>query len=175
MSATRRRRFGAYSGETGVGGLLLLFVLTQLFSGVLLGWQLPRTWAGFSGATWALGADSSWFRPTLVYEAATQVVRLAGIVIGLTMVLRRSSRTPAFYRGYLATVLVLALIDALLIARVYAQLHVTLTAMGASTTGLGASRYGALLGDARTVAYALIWWLYWRRSERVRRTFAPAR
>ncbi|NUS96126.1 MAG: DUF2569 family protein [Gemmatimonadaceae bacterium] len=169
------RRFGAYNGETGVGGLLLLFVLTQLLSGVLLGYQLPRTWAGFSGPTWALGADSSWFRPTLVYEAAMQVVRLAGIAIGLVMIVRGSSRTPAFYRAFLATVLLLSIVDALLIARVYAQLHVTLRALGASTTGLGASRYVALTGDARTAAYALIWWLYWRQSERVRRTFAPAR
>lgn len=175
MTAQGKRRFGAYGGETGVGGLLLLFVLTQIVSAVMLGWQLPRTIAGFSGPTWALGADSSWFRPTLVFEAVSQVFRLVGIVTGLLLVFRGSPRAPGFYRGYLAAVLAMAAIDGLLIVKVYSQLHATLSAMGATTTGLAASRYVALLGDLRTGGYALLWWLYWRRSERVRRTFARVR
>ena len=175
MTARRNHRFGAYGGETGVGGLLLLFVLTQLVSAVMLGYQLPRTVAGFSGPTWALGADSTWFRPTLLFEAVSQVFRLAGILTGLFLVFRGSPRAPGFYRGYLAAVLAVAVIDALLIAKVYSQLHATLSALGATTTGLAASRYVALLGDLRTGAYALLWWLYWRRSERVRRTFARVR
>ena len=176
MTSSRARpRFGAYHGETGVGGLLLLFVLTQLVSAAMLAWQLPRTWAGFSGPTWALGADSSWFRPTLVFEAASQVARVVAMLIGLVLVFRRSPRTPGFYRGFLVAVMALALIDALLITKVYAQLHATLVGLGASTSGLTGSRYSALLGDLRSGVYALVWFIYWRSSERVRQTFARAR
>lgn len=169
------RRFGAYHGETGVGGLLLLFVLTQLVSAAMLIFQIPRTFAGFSGPTWALGTDSSWFRPTLVFEAGSQIVRVAGTLVGLALLFRRSPRTLGFYRAFLAAALALAAIDALLIAKVYSQLHATLAELGASTSGLAGSRYVALLGDLRSGVYALIWLLYWRRSERVRQTFARDR
>lgn len=176
MIAKRGRpRFGEYHGETGVGGLLLLFVLTQLVSAGMLMYQLPRTWAGFSGPTWALGADASWFRPTLVFEAASQIVRVVAMLIGLALVFRSSPRAPGFYRGFLVMVMALAVIDALLITKVYSQLHATLVGLGASTGGLAGSRYAALLGDLRSGVYALLWFIYWRRSERVRQTFAPAR
>ena len=168
-------RIGAYHGETGVGGLLLLFVLTQLVSAAMLIFQIPRTFAGFSGPTWALGADSTWFPPTLVFEAASQILRVVGTLVGLVLLFARRPATPRFYRAFLAAALALAGIDALLITKVYSQLHATLVGLGASTGGLAGSRYVALLGDFRSGVYALLWLLYWRGSERVRQTFARER
>lgn len=169
-----RPRFRPYEGERGIGGFLLLFLITQAISFLLLLAQLPRLLAGFHGPEWALGATASLLRPTIVFEAIAIAFRVAGIPVGLWLAFRRSRLAPEFYQVFLGTIIVLCAIDALLIWRMTAELHAQLAAEGASSDTILAARYQGLLSVFRLAGYALIWLLYWRGSERVRLTYTPA-
>ena len=69
--------------------------------------------------------------------------------------------------------IVWAVLDVVLILRLYAGVHAQLTAIGASTEGVAAQRSTGVGNDVRLGLHDAAWLVYWSTSERVRLTFAP--
>ena len=165
-------RFRPYPGERGIGGFLLLFLLVQLLALAMLLLQTRAVLDGLPGS-WALGETMAFMRPALVVESLMNLVRVVGIPIGLLLVLRHSPGARIFWKILLATTIIGAALDVVLLLRLYAGVHAQLTAIGASTEGIATQRWRGVANDVRLALHAAIWLAYWSVSERVRLTFAP--
>lgn len=88
--------------EAGVGGLLLLFVITQVVSIGFVAWAIPGTIASFSGPD-AVVAGIVLF---------LQVARGVAYIVGLVLIYRRDPRTPRYYLIVLAGVTLIMLLEA---------------------------------------------------------------
>ncbi len=167
-------RFRPYQGESGIGGLLVLFIVTQataiLFSIV----QSPTIIAGFRPDSWALGERASLYRPLLLFEALGQGARLVCMVFGLVLLLRRRPSTPRFYQIFLAAAIVFGLVDAVGVWATYGQLLPLIAQSGQPANLVESAREQSVVSALRMAGYAGIWFLYWRGSERVHRTFGAS-
>jgi hypothetical protein len=160
--------------ESGIGGILLFFVITQIVSLGLLIWQMPGVLRAVIGPDAPI-AERMWsgYLPLVIAEFVFGIVQGAAIMIGLVLIFRRDPRAPMFYKVLLAAYIVIAVLDLYFCELFSAAVHAYLSQHGKSTTGFDAAIDGERRDKFRYIGYAVIWLLYWRSSERVRLTFAP--
>jgi hypothetical protein len=169
------RKFKMISAEeSGIGGFLLFFALTQILSIGIVAWQIPRTMAEAFGRDAAIVSrmDPAYV-PLVTSELFFQVARGIAFVIGLVLIFRRDPRTPKFYMAVLGGVVVLAALDMFFASRSGHAIDAYLAGQGKPTSAVDDALSKGQIENIRGIGYSLIWFLYWRSSERVRLTFAP--
>jgi hypothetical protein len=160
--------------ESGIGGFLLLFAATQILSVGFAVWQIPGTFVEAFGRDGAIVSrmDPAYV-PLVSGELLFQIARGVTSIMGLVLIFRRDPRTPKFYMAVLAGFVVLAALDLLLATRSGHLIDAYLAARGKPTAGVDDALGKGQIENLRGIAYGLIWFFYWRSSERVRLTFAP--
>jgi hypothetical protein len=123
--------------ESGIGGFLLLFALTQILSLGLMAWTIPRMLNEIIGSHAPI-VQRMWsgYLPLVIAELVFVIARGVG-------------------------------------ARFSDSVHAYLLQRGKSSTQFDAAIDSGRMDNFRLIAYAVIWSLYWRSSERVRLTFTP--
>jgi hypothetical protein len=174
--ANPRPRFQTFGAqEQGVGGLLLLFVLSQVVSVVLTVIGTRTILAGFDPSTWnSVGEAVPSYRPVAIAEAIAHVLRIMLPVVGLLLIWQRDRWAIAFYTGYLAFLIVWGIADHLAANRVYEGIYAMLAKANQPADHVRAveSQFG--IQTYQSIVYGVFWLIYWRTSDRVRRTFEPA-
>jgi hypothetical protein len=161
--------------ESGIGGFLLLFVLSQLLSLCAWLYKLPTFWNALAGPNAATVQRIYAAYPAVAsMELFGDLARIACGVIGLVLIFRRDRRAPVFYTVFLAANIVFVATDMLFGQRFHEAILAYLVAHGQPTANSQEIHDKARLGNYRAIGYSVIWFLYWRSSERVRLTFAPA-
>lgn len=158
-------------GPTGIGGLLLFFILTQFISLVWVGSGTAAIVSQFQSDAWALGDRVHLYRPFVVVEAFAHVIRMVGPVIGLVLIFRRDHRTRSFYTAYLLFVAAFGAFEWVAVTVTYPQLEPLIVAAGHTSDQAREMRLNAFMDALRTCAYGTIWLWYWRESARVANTF----
>jgi hypothetical protein len=160
--------------ESGIGGFLLLFALTQILSLGLMAWTIPRMLNEIIGSHAPI-VQRMWsgYLPLVIAELVFVIARGVAIGMGLVLIFRHDPRAPMYYKVLLAALIVLAVLDMYFIARFSDSVHAYLLQRGKSSTQFDAAIDGGRMDNFRLIAYAVIWSLYWRSSERVRLTFTP--
>jgi hypothetical protein len=173
--ARRKPRFRAYSrprgGENGIGGFLALFVFSQILGILYMIVQLPTLRSGFRPELWALGEQSSLYRPLVTLEAIGQAVRFACTALGLFLLFKRHPETRRFYRVFLGGMVLYGILDAWGASVLHDQLLSIVVNAGRATSRLDDSSSRGIVSALRTAMYGGIWFLYWERSDRVSNTF----
>lgn len=171
--ATRKFRMMS-AQESGVGGFLLLFALTQVVAIGIVAWQIPGTLVQTFGPNAAIVSRvDAGYLPLVTAELFFQIVRGVAFIIGLVLIFRRDPRTPKFYLFVLGGFAVVAALDMYFASRFLHNIDAYLTAHGKPTGRVDDAVGKANIENIRGIGYGLIWFLYWRSSERVRLTFAP--
>jgi hypothetical protein len=173
--ANPRPRFRTFDAkEEGVGGLLLLFVLTQVL-GIILTLVGSRTiLAAFDLSTWdTVGQAVPSYRPVVIAEAIALALRIMLPVVGLLLIWQRDRWTVVFYTGYLTFLIVWGIADHLAAKTVYTGIYAMLDKANRPSDRVRAEQTGFSMQTYQMIAYAVIWLVYWRTSDRVRRTFEP--
>jgi Protein of unknown function (DUF2569) len=173
--ANPRQRFNMFAAqEQGVGGLLLLFILTQVASLIILLIRTKSILAAFDTSTWTtVGNAVPSYHAVVVVEAIAHALRIMLAVIGFIMIWTRDRLTIAFYTGYLAFVIVWGIADHLAAISVYDGIYAMLAKADKSDAQVRALQSQAGIETFQMIVYATIWLVYWRTSDRVRRTFQP--
>lgn len=169
------RKFHMISAqESGIGGFLLLFALTQVVALGVVAWQIPGTLVQLFGPNAVIVSRMyAGYVPLVSAELFFQVVRGVAFIMGLVLLFRRDPRTPKFYLAVLAGYVVIAALDMYFASQTVHAIDAYLTAHGKSTSRVDDAVAKAQLENLRGIGYGVIWFLYWRSSERVRLTFAP--
>lgn len=169
--ATRKFRMVS-AEESGIGGFLLFFAFTQVISLGIVVWHIPGT------ITETFGPDAGIvsqmdpaYVPLVSGELFFQIVRGVAFIIGLVLIFRRDPRAPKFYQYLLGGIVVLAVLDMFFASRSSHAIDAWLTAHGKATAGVDAAFSKGQIDNLRAIGYSLIWFMYWRSSERVRLTF----
>ena len=137
------RKFHMISAqESGIGGYLLLFVITQFVSLLLGVWRIAASMFAFSAP---LASSNSTYIPYVTTLVILQTARGLMYALGLMLIVRRDPRTRTYYLWALGF-------------------------LGATAVFEGwALRSRGAVG---AICYCVVWFFYWRESERVRLTFA---
>jgi hypothetical protein len=161
--------------ESGIGGFLLLFALTQILSLGFVAWAIPGVVRGMIGPDAPI-VQRMWsgYLPLAIAELVFLTVRGVAMGMGLVLIFRRDPRAPMFYKVLLAALIVLAILDVYFIGRFSDAVHTYLLQRGKPSTEFDAAMYSGRMNNFRLIGYAVIWSLYWRSSERVRLTFTPS-
>jgi hypothetical protein len=160
--------------ESGIGGFLLLFALTQIVSLGFVFWAIPLVLHELIGPDAPI-VERMWsgYLPLVIAELVFLTARGAAIGMGLVLIVRRDPRAPMFYKVLLAALIVLAVLDLYFQGRFSDAVHAYLLQRSKSTTAFDAAMDSGRVGNFRLIGYSVIWSLYWRSSERVRLTFTP--
>jgi hypothetical protein len=160
--------------ESGIGGFLLFFALTQILSLGFVVWHIPEVWRAVIGPDAAI-VQRMWsgYLPGAIAEFVCWIGRGVAIVIGLVLIFRRDPRAPMFYKVLLGAFIVLAALDLYFMGRFSDAVHAYLGQRGKSTTEFDGAIDSGRMDNFRMIGYGVIWLLYWRSSERVRLTFTP--
>jgi Protein of unknown function (DUF2569) len=172
MPASPARFRSFTSQEDGVGGLLLLFAITQVAIVVitLLKWRVII--AAFDPSTsGTIGQMVPLYRPVAIAEAIVQALRIGLAVTGLILIWRRDRGTIVFYTGFLSFLIVWGIADHLAASRVFDGVLHMLDGTGRSTVALREVRDQSGMQTLQSIVYAIVWLCYWRTSARVRATF----
>jgi hypothetical protein len=167
----RAPTFQIPGASAGIGGWLLLFLITQ---GVAAVWVLAgvRTIVGaFTPEVWAIGQVVPHYHLLAVSEAVMWVAQVVCPPVGITLAIRRYPRTPLFFEIYLAAIFAYHSLHLLLAPQVYSGIVEWARSQGAQTTTLERAGDDVVLSAARGMAYAVLWFFYWLRSIRVDATF----
>ncbi len=147
-------------GPRGIGGWLLLFLLTQAAAVLWILWNTPEMMESLRESS-ELSRLSPWLRPVLYLETAFYFIHFTMSVIGIGLTLCRSSRAPGFWVMFLVTLLA-----------VYGVMYIVVIAkMGPRLSD--SLLWDQFLGTAVSCAIAIwvAWIAYWRLSVRVENTF----
>ena len=167
-------RFEVLAEETGVGGWLLFFCISES-AAVLVNIralaQIPQV---FRPESWALGEQASLYRPLVLFETAAQVILTVGGLVGLILLFRRHPRTPRFFTVLLAFSALYGVVEMVGAEKLYAQLLPVMSKVG--TTALDRLRLRNFRSDTMFRGFQMLvvgigWALYWQMSARVARTF----
>jgi hypothetical protein len=161
--------------ESGIGGLLLLFALTQILSLGFVAWHIPEIVRGVIGPNAPI-VQRMWsgYLPLAIAEFVFSIVQGVAIGMGLVLIFRRDPRTPMFYKVLLAAFIVIAVLDLYFTELFSEAVHVYLVQHGKPIAAFDAAVDSGRMEKFRVIGYCVIWLLYWRSSERVRLTFKPA-
>jgi hypothetical protein len=173
MAARKFRMVSAQ--ESGIGGFLLFFALTQVVATGVVAWQIPSTAAEVFGPDGAIVSrmDPNYV-PLVSAELLLQIARGVAFIIGLVLLFRRDPRTPKFYKAVLGGIIAIATLDMYFASRSVHAMEAWLAAHGRPTAKVDDALSKGQMENIRGIVYGVIWFLYWRSSERVRLTFAPA-
>ena len=154
-----------------ISGWLAVFVVSCVVSCALLLARLGSVGESLGTNAWMFGPVIPEFRPVLFVESISHVVNVAGIILGLTLTLRRSKSTPLFWLLFLVTMGAYALFDIIAGGDLAFQMRRTMGDEMGRAFERGAQ--SALSTNARLLLFSVIWSGYWARSKRVRVRFAP--
>jgi|HubBroStandDraft_6_1064221.scaffolds.fasta_scaffold29418_4 hypothetical protein len=160
--------------ESGIGGFLLLFAIVLVLNIIVALFNTPRAYLVMTSPDLAaLGRIYPAYPFVVTAEFVFALVRFAGLVIGLVLLVRRDRRAPAFFVGFFGAVIVFTMADMYVGSRFTDAAHVYLTQHGQSTAGVDQAHRVARYQGIGSLMWAAAWLLYWRSSERVRLTFTP--
>ena len=153
-----------------VGGWLAFLVLGNVAVGIYLLVTLGEE-VNTLGDTWMLAAMVPGFRAALFIEASVHFLQIAGIILGLVLILRASPTAPTYWLIYYVSMIVYVFYDITAVPGFQIRLEAALgQSLGAE--GVGGAK-SAETQNLRLAFNAAIWSLYWVRSYRVRVRFAP--
>jgi hypothetical protein len=154
-----------------VEGWLSWFVLSCVVSFIVMLTRLSDVGETLGHGVWMLGAAVPAYHPLLFLEATQQVFSLSSIVIGLLLMIRRSSITPAFWVLSLVISGAYTLIDLIAASELIWNIrHIMGEEMGRA---FEQGAQSATTTNGRTLLFAVAWSAYWIQSKRVRVRFAP--
>jgi hypothetical protein len=175
MPTPRPPRFRTFAAqEQGVGGLLLLFVITQVLAVVVTLVQTRTILASFDPSVWnTIGLQVPSYRPIVIAEGIADILRVLLPVVGVVLIWRRSRRTIAFYSIFLLCLVLWGIADHMAAASVWDGVGAMLRRANKSSDHLRDLEDKAWNQTLRTIVYGGLWLFYWRTSARVRATFTP--
>ncbi len=145
-------------GPRGIGGWLLLFVLTQVMADLWLLSQTPEMMESLRESS-ELSRLNPWLPPILYLETACRFIFFTLSVIGIVLTLRRSSRAPDFWVMFFTLLAVYGVIEFVVIPKIGPPLW-------DQFLGTAVSRVWCAIG-----IWGVAWIAYWRLSVRVENTF----
>src|SRR5258708_14158395 len=172
MAPMSAKEFQFLKGPTGIGGLLLLFIIPQVISFALAAKGVPGRIGAFQSDSWSFGDRLRFYRPSLVVESAFHVIRIIGPIVGLTMIFRRDPRVRTFYTLFLSSLVLYGAFEWIVTAIVYPQMEALIVAAGQSAESTRQLKLDGFIAALRTRAYGAIWLWYLRESTRLANTFA---
>lgn len=155
--------------KAGISGWMALFVFGQVVGFVMLTIRLPNVFMPLVDGTWEVASAIRGMQPLLVLEKSMGVAQPLLAPIGLYLIFTRKRYAPRFWFAYLVAVGLYALID-FAGARWMHQQSTQILGPTPEFSDPEQERTGTI-ANLRTIAFALIWGLYWNSSILVKARF----
>ncbi|MGM7703028.1 DUF2569 domain-containing protein [Pseudalkalibacillus sp. Hm43] len=159
------------SKHEGIGGWLILIVFGLLLVPVIRLYSLYQTyWTVYNTPAWSLLTESgnplyhTWFEPAFWMGVGVDLLLIILSLVGLWLLLTRSSLFPRFMISFLIAMTVFAVADGFITNWIFGTLPITADTLQYIQNQSYRQQAGALL-------LSIIWIPYLMRSKRVKATF----